>query len=109
MLTFRLCTCACRLCYLRTSGTLLSRIFTHVFNSQSKSRRYAAKMEHEGAAMYDAAAALRDAMIALRLACDGGKDSLSMAATAGGEVQLLHALPAAACVHWWLTQYICFP
>jgi phosphoribosylformylglycinamidine synthase len=43
-------------------------------------------MEHEGAAMYDAAAALRDAMIALGLACDGGKDSLSMAAAAGGEV-----------------------
>ena len=49
-------------------------------------RRYAAKMEHEGAAMYDAAVALRDAMIALGLACDGGKDSLSMAAAAGGEV-----------------------
>ncbi|BDA47656.1 Phosphoribosylformylglycinamidine synthase [Coccomyxa sp. Obi] len=47
---------------------------------------YAAKMEHEGAAMYDAAAALRDAMIELGLACDGGKDSLSMAAGAGGEV-----------------------
>ena len=50
-------------------------------------RRYAAKMEHEGAAMYDAAVALRDAMIALGLACDGGKDSLSMAAAAGGEVR----------------------
>ena len=49
-------------------------------------RRYAAKMEHEGAAMYDAAVALRDAMIELGLACDGGKDSLSMAAAAGGEV-----------------------
>ena len=36
--------------------------------------------------MYDAAVALRDAMIALGLACDGGKDSLSMAASAGGEV-----------------------
>ncbi len=43
-------------------------------------------MEHEGAAMYDAAVALRDDMIALGLACDGGKDSLSMAAAAGGEV-----------------------
>ncbi len=43
-------------------------------------------MEHEGAAMYDAATALRDAMIELGLACDGGKDSLSMAASAGGEV-----------------------
>ena len=59
--------------------------------SEARSRaacRYAAKMEYEGAAMYDAAAALRDAMSALRLACDGGKDSLSMAAAAGGEVQL---------------------
>ncbi|KAK9837421.1 hypothetical protein WJX81_001177 [Elliptochloris bilobata] len=46
---------------------------------------YAAKMGAEGAAMYDAAAALRDAMIELGLACDGGKDSLSMAAGAGGE------------------------
>ena len=46
-------------------------------------------MEHEGAAMYDAAVALRDAMIELGLACDGGKDSLSMAASAGGEVRLL--------------------
>ena len=54
--------------------------------------RYAAKMEHEGAAMYDAAAALRDAMIELGLACDGGKDSLSMAAGAGGEVCPLSCL-----------------
>jgi hypothetical protein len=46
-------------------------------------------MEHEGAAMYDAAVALRDAMIDLGLACDGGKDSLSMAAAAGGEVGLM--------------------
>ena len=48
--------------------------------------RYAAKMDSEGAAMYDAAKALRDAMLELRVACDGGKDSLSMAATAEGEV-----------------------
>merc|ERR1719443_2505158 len=47
---------------------------------------YAAKMDGEGAAMYDAAVALRDSMIALGIACDGGKDSLSMAASAGGEV-----------------------
>ena len=44
-------------------------------------------MDSEGAAMYDAAAALRDAMIDLGLACDGGKDSLSMAASAGGEAR----------------------
>eukprot|EP00475_Leptophrys_vorax_P007216 TRINITY_DN14575_c0_g2_i1.p1 TRINITY_DN14575_c0_g2~~TRINITY_DN14575_c0_g2_i1.p1 ORF type:complete len:612 (-),score=-1.61 TRINITY_DN14575_c0_g2_i1:144-1931(-) len=43
-------------------------------------------MGGEGAAMYDAAVAMRDAMIALGIAIDGGKDSLSMAATAGGEV-----------------------
>ena len=46
---------------------------------------YAAKMGNEGAAMYDAAVALRDAMIELGVAIDGGKDSLSMAAAAGGE------------------------
>lgn len=36
--------------------------------------------------MYRTAEALRDAMIALGVACDGGKDSLSMAAPAGDEV-----------------------
>ena len=41
---------------------------------------YAAKMDSEGADMYDAAVALRDAMIELGIAIDGGKDSLSMAA-----------------------------
>ncbi|GBF90353.1 hypothetical protein Rsub_02459 [Raphidocelis subcapitata] len=46
---------------------------------------YAAKMGSEGADMYEAACALRDAMVELGLACDGGKDSLSMAAAAGGE------------------------
>ena len=35
--------------------------------------------------MYDAAVALKDCMIDLGMACDGGKDSLSMAAAAGGE------------------------
>ena len=49
-------------------------------------RRYAAKMDSEGAQMYDAAKALKEAMIELGLACDGGKDSLSMAASAGSEV-----------------------
>jgi hypothetical protein len=34
----------------------------------------------------DAVSGVRDAMVALEVACDGGKDSLSMAATAGGEV-----------------------
>eukprot|EP00899_Mesostigma_viride_P024447 jgi/Mesvir1/5187/Mv15320-RA.1 len=47
---------------------------------------YAAKMEYEGAVMFDAAVALREAMITLGVAIDGGKDSLSMAAKAGGEV-----------------------
>ncbi|KAL5549003.1 hypothetical protein UlMin_004234 [Ulmus minor] len=47
---------------------------------------YAAKLDGEGAAMYDAAIALSDAMIKLGIAIDGGKDSLSMAAHAGGEV-----------------------
>ncbi|XP_043700632.1 probable phosphoribosylformylglycinamidine synthase, chloroplastic/mitochondrial isoform X2 [Telopea speciosissima] len=47
---------------------------------------YAAKLDGEGAAMYDAAIALSEAMIELGIAIDGGKDSLSMAAHADGEV-----------------------
>ncbi|KDO69154.1 hypothetical protein CISIN_1g000572mg [Citrus sinensis] len=47
---------------------------------------YAAKLDGEGAAMYDAATALAEAMIELGIAIDGGKDSLSMAAYSGGEV-----------------------
>ncbi|PIA40686.1 hypothetical protein AQUCO_02400031v1 [Aquilegia coerulea] len=47
---------------------------------------YAAKLHGEGAAMYDAAEALEEAMIKLGIAIDGGKDSLSMAAHAFGEI-----------------------
>ncbi|KAK6929394.1 PurM-like, C-terminal domain [Dillenia turbinata] len=47
---------------------------------------YAAKLDGEGAAMYDAAIALSEAMIELGIAIDGGKDSLSMAAHASDEV-----------------------
>lgn len=47
---------------------------------------YAAKLDGEGAAMYDAATALSEAMIELGIAIDGGKDSLSMAAHSGGEI-----------------------
>lgn len=47
---------------------------------------YAAKLDGEGADMYDAAIALSESMIQLGIAIDGGKDSLSMAAHAGGEV-----------------------
>lgn len=47
---------------------------------------YAAKLDGEGAAMYDAATALSEAMIELGIAIDGGKDSLSMAACAADEV-----------------------
>ncbi|KAG6763698.1 hypothetical protein POTOM_031134 [Populus tomentosa] len=47
---------------------------------------YAAKLNGEGADMYDAATALSEAMIELGIAIDGGKDSLSMAAHAGGEI-----------------------
>jgi phosphoribosylformylglycinamidine synthase len=57
---------------------------------------YAAKMDSEGAAMYDAAVALRDAMIELEVAVDGGKDSLSMAAAAGGRVHM-QAVPHGCC------------
>ncbi|KAI0496230.1 hypothetical protein KFK09_022541 [Dendrobium nobile] len=47
---------------------------------------YAAKLDGEGAAMYDAAVALSETMIKLGIAIDGGKDSLSMAAHAAGEI-----------------------
>ncbi|KAM7499295.1 hypothetical protein LguiA_023709 [Lonicera macranthoides] len=47
---------------------------------------YAAKLDGEGAAMYDAATALSETMIELGIAIDGGKDSLSMAAHSSGEV-----------------------
>lgn len=45
-----------------------------------------AKMPGEGALLYDAAVAMRDFMISLGIAPDGGKDSLSMAATVDGEL-----------------------
>jgi phosphoribosylformylglycinamidine synthase len=45
-----------------------------------------AKLPGEGARLYDAAIAMRDLMLALGIAADGGKDSLSMAATVNGEV-----------------------
>ncbi|KAI3825865.1 hypothetical protein L1987_07558 [Smallanthus sonchifolius] len=47
---------------------------------------YAAKLDGEGAPMYDAAVALSEAMIELGFAIDGVKDSLSMAAQVSGEV-----------------------
>ncbi|CAN6464537.1 unnamed protein product [Victoria cruziana] len=47
---------------------------------------YPAKLDGEGAYMYDAAVALAETMIQLGIAIDGGKDSLSMAAHASNEV-----------------------
>ena len=47
---------------------------------------WACKLPGEGAAMYDCALALREVMVDLGIAIDGGKDSLSMSANAGGEV-----------------------
>lgn len=46
---------------------------------------WAAKLPGEGAKMYDACRAMCDLMGVLRIAVDGGKDSLSMAARVGGE------------------------
>jgi len=46
---------------------------------------HAAKLGCEGSAMYMTAEAMSEAMIELGMACDGGKDSLSMVAKAGGE------------------------
>lgn len=45
-----------------------------------------AKLPGEGALLYDAAVAMRDMMLQLGIAPDGGKDSLSMAATVNGEL-----------------------
>ena len=45
-----------------------------------------AKLPHEGALLYDAAVAMSDLMVGLGIAVDGGKDSLSMAATVSGEL-----------------------
>ncbi|QCD98508.1 phosphoribosylformylglycinamidine synthase [Vigna unguiculata] len=52
----------------------------------SRNWMYAAKLDGEGADMYDAAISLSEAMIELGIAIDGGKDSLSMAARSDGEV-----------------------
>lgn len=49
---------------------------------------YAAKTGCEGAAMVEAATALSEMMIEIGMACDGGKDSLSMSAKAGDETVL---------------------
>lgn len=45
-----------------------------------------AKLPHEGAILYDAVVAMSNFMIELGIAVDGGKDSLSMAATVSGEL-----------------------
>ena len=45
-----------------------------------------AKLPFEGALLYDAAVAMSDLMVGLGIAVDGGKDSLSMAATISGEL-----------------------
>ena len=66
---------------------------------EAQMSRYAAKLDSEGAAMYDAAKALKEAMIDLGLACDGGKDSLSMAASVAGEVQALLGLKWSSPLH----------
>ena len=47
---------------------------------------WAAKQPHEGPQIYDAANAMADLMVAIGIAVDGGKDSLSMAATVSGEL-----------------------
>jgi len=47
---------------------------------------WAAKLEGEGARLYDACKAMKDAFLALGAGIDGGKDSLSMACRVGEEV-----------------------
>ena len=63
---------------------------------------YAAKLAGEGAALVDACAALRDAMVELKVAIDGGKDSLSMAAKAGGETVMAPGTLV-------MSMYVCSP
>jgi phosphoribosylformylglycinamidine synthase len=46
---------------------------------------YAAKLDGEGAAMYDAVVAWKDAMVKLKVIIDGGKNTLSMATQVGRE------------------------
>lgn len=45
-----------------------------------------AKLPHEGALLYDAAVSATELMIELGIACDGGKDSASMASEVCGEL-----------------------
>jgi len=55
---------------------------------------WAAKLQGEGAMLYDAAIALRDILIELGIAIDGGKDSLSMAAvvpSTSGKTEIVKA------------------
>jgi phosphoribosylformylglycinamidine synthase len=47
---------------------------------------WSAKLPGEGALLYGAAVAMRDLMISLGIAADGGKDSLSMAASVDSEI-----------------------
>ncbi len=57
-----------------------ARISSLVDAKCSANWMWAAKMAHEGAALFDAATAMADFMVATGVAVDGGKDSLSMAA-----------------------------
>ncbi|KAE8702089.1 putative phosphoribosylformylglycinamidine synthase [Hibiscus syriacus] len=72
--------------YVNLNGVLVPSVTALSDVKASGNWMYPAKLEGEGAAMYDAAIALSNAMIELGIAIDGGKDSLSMAAHAGGEV-----------------------
>jgi phosphoribosylformylglycinamidine synthase len=47
---------------------------------------YVAKLDGEGAAMYDATIVVKDAMVKLEVTVDGGKNNLSMATQVGGGI-----------------------
>ncbi|KAK3280418.1 hypothetical protein CYMTET_11738 [Cymbomonas tetramitiformis] len=72
-----------------TAEALTNLVFAKITKLQdvkaSGNWMWAAKMEGEGPGIYACAEAMRDTMIAVGMAIDGGKDSVSMAANAGGE------------------------
>jgi phosphoribosylformylglycinamidine synthase len=47
---------------------------------------YGAKLDGEGATMYDATIVVKDVVVKLEVVIDGGKDSLSTTTHVGGEI-----------------------
>ncbi|PON45831.1 glutamine amidotransferase [Parasponia andersonii] len=64
-------------------------VIAHTYTDSTGGACSTGEQPIKGAAMYDAANALSEAMMELGIAIDGGKDSLSMAAHAGGEEMMV--------------------